>query len=146
MVQQVRFRRPASQRKVNDANVVGLFEIDGTLNSGDYGTVRSGAIGVKHTQVDQIHPGRDALHIPVGNIAVARDNSSNMCTVPVLVAGVEAGDETLTVDNARVAGVKIHQVRMAGANAAIDDRYSNAVAGITSVDHAGSLRGIQHKS
>src|SRR5437868_8670033 len=53
-VLQIRLGNPPSQREVDDANVVGALELNSALNSRNNGTVSSGAIGVKHTQVDQL--------------------------------------------------------------------------------------------
>src|SRR5262249_16704432 len=53
-IERVRFRDPASQREIDDANVVAVLELDGALNRRYYRAVSSGAVGVKNPEVDQV--------------------------------------------------------------------------------------------
>lgn len=85
------------------------------------------------------------MHVTIGNIAVTADDAGNVRPVTILVTGIQAGNKTLAVDDAGIAGIEIHQVRVTASNPAIDHRDTNVIACVSSVDHPRGLSGVEHK-
>src|SRR5437016_14461141 len=50
------FENRSSQRKIQDANVEGIFQSDGTLDRRNNIRIRASTVAVENLEVDQVHP------------------------------------------------------------------------------------------
>ena len=128
-VKRITLKYLASERKIDDPDVVSIFELDGPLNSGNHLAIVASAVRRQHPQIDDVGVGSDTgvlLGIVALRVAsVPGDDAGHMRPMPVTIgsAGV-AGNKTLAVHDAGTGAAGFLQVIMAG-DAAINDRNAD---------------------
>ena len=89
-----------SQRKVQDANVVSIFQSDGALDGCNNVRIRARAVAVENFQVDQVYPRRNSNNRTCGSGSVAADDASYVRTVAVAIMGIGPRDKAFAVHHA----------------------------------------------
>src|SRR5207302_7338020 len=126
-IEGIAFEDAASQRQIDDPDVVLVLKNDCLLNSCNDGAVCGGTILVQRSQIDDVSVRCDAVEGYVAisaarTASVARDDAGNVRPVSIqVVCGINGGIEILTVDNsANLAVAGLRQVPN-GVHSAVDN-------------------------
>src|SRR6266404_1356017 len=103
-IERVTLKHGPAKRQIDNADVVRILQIDGTLDASDDVGLIPASRTVKHAQVDYVGIRCNAFKgaredRPDRARAIGSDNPSDVSSVSVSIRSVQAGDEALAVNN-----------------------------------------------
>src|SRR5215472_4148137 len=108
-IERITFEDRTTQRKIDDANIEEGLQLNRCIDRGDYRTICSSAILIKHAKVDDVRAGSDAFESPCvvlsgGAGAVTSNQACDMRAMSVLIRrAAVTWNETLIPYHARSA-------------------------------------------